>query len=141
MTQSKQFYLYNTLKREKQVFEPQDPDRVTLYACGPTVYNYAHIGNARPAVIFDLLFRLLSKLYPDVVYARNITDVDDKINAAAAEQNVAIDVISKRYSDAYHADMAAIGSDLPTIEPRATDHISQMITMIQRISSAYSGLL
>ena len=133
MTQSKQFYLYNTLKREKQVFEPQDPDRVTLYACGPTVYNYAHIGNARPAVIFDLLFRLLSKLYPHVVYARNITDVDDKINAAAAEQNVAIDVISKRYSDAYHADMAALGVGLPSIEPRATEHIPQMIDMIDRL--------
>jgi len=133
MTQSKQFYLYNTLKREKQVFEPLDPDRVTLYACGPTVYNYAHIGNARPAVIFDLLFRLLSKLYPDVVYARNITDVDDKINAAAAEQNVAIDVISKRYSDAYHADMAALGVGLPSIEPRATEHIPQMIDMIDRL--------
>ena len=136
MTQSKQFYLYNTLKREKQVFEPLDPDRVTLYACGPTVYNYAHIGNARPAVIFDLLFRLLSKLYPQVIYARNITDVDDKINAAAAEQNVAIEVISKRYSDAYHADMAALGVGLPSIEPRATEHIPQMIDMIDRLINA-----
>jgi cysteinyl-tRNA synthetase len=136
MTQSKQFYLYNTLKREKQVFEPLDPDRVTLYACGPTVYNYAYIGNARPAVIFDLLFRLLSKLYPQVIYARNITDVDDKINAAAAEQNVAIEVISKRYSDAYHADMAALGVGLPSIEPRATEHIPQMIDMIDRLINA-----
>jgi len=133
MTQTKQFYLYNTLKREKQVFEPQDPNRVTLYACGPTVYNYAHIGNARPAIIFDLLFRLLSKLYPHVLYARNITDVDDKINAAAAEQNVDIDVISSRYSDAYHADMAALGVGLPSIEPRATEHIPQMIDMIERL--------
>ena len=133
MTQTKQFYLYNTLKREKQIFEPQDPNRVTLYACGPTVYNYAHIGNARPAIIFDLLFRLLSKLYPHVLYARNITDVDDKINAAAAEQNVDIDVISSRYSDAYHADMAALGVGLPSIEPRATEHIPQMIDMIERL--------
>src|SRR5210317_1096240 len=133
MTQTESLLLYNTLKREKQVFIPQDPGRVTLYACGPTVYNYAHIGNARPAVIFDLLFRLLSRLYPEVIYARNITDVDDKINAAAAEQNVPIEVISKRYSDAYHTDMAALGVGLPTIEPRATQHIGQMIDMIKRL--------
>jgi cysteinyl-tRNA synthetase len=133
MTESETLLLYNTLKREKQVFIPQDPGRVTLYACGPTVYNYAHIGNARPAVIFDLLFRLLSRLYAKVIYARNITDVDDKINAAAAEQNVPIDVISKRYSDAYHDDMAALGVGLPSIEPRATSHIPQMIDMIKRL--------
>ena len=133
MTQTEPLLLYNTLKREKQVFIPQDPGRVTLYACGPTVYNYAHIGNARPAVIFDLLFRVLSRFYPKVIYARNITDVDDKINAAAAEMNVPIEVISKRYSDAYHKDMAALGVGLPTIEPRATEHIPQMIYMIQRL--------
>ena len=133
MTQTEPLRLYNTLKREKQVFVPQDPNRVTLYACGPTVYNYAHIGNARPAVIFDLLFRLLSSRYPKVVYARNITDVDDKINAAAAEQNVSIDVISSRYSEAYHNDMAALGVGLPSIEPRATEHIPQMIDMIERL--------
>jgi len=133
MTQTEPLLLYNTLKREKQVFIPQDPGRVTLYACGPTVYNYAHIGNARPAVIFDLLFKLLSSIYPEVVYARNITDVDDKINAAAAEQGVPIDVISRRYSDAYHDDMAALGVGLPTIEPRATAHIPQMIDMIKRL--------
>jgi cysteinyl-tRNA synthetase len=133
MTQTRSLQLYNTLKREKQLFVPQDPNRVTLYACGPTVYDYAHIGNARPAVIFDLLFRLLSRLYPKVVYARNITDVDDKINAAAAEENVSIDVISGRYSDAYHDDMAALGVGLPSIEPRATEHIPQMIDMIERL--------
>ncbi len=133
MNQAESLVLYNTLKREKQVFVPQDPERVTLYACGPTVYNQAHIGNARPAVIFDLLFKLLSRLYPKVVYARNITDVDDKINAAAAEQNVTIDVIANRYSDAYHTDMAALGVGLPSIEPRATDHIPQMIDMIERL--------
>lgn len=133
MTQTEPLHLYNTLKREKQVFIPQDPDRVTMYACGPTVYNYAHIGNARPAVIFDLLFRVLSNRYSSVIYARNITDVDDKINAAAAEQNVPIEVISKRYSDAYHTDMAALGVGLPTIEPRATQHIGQMIDMIKRL--------
>jgi cysteinyl-tRNA synthetase len=133
MTQPKALQLYNTIRREKQAFVPQDPERVTLYACGPTVYNYAHIGNARPAVIFDLLYRLLSRLYPKVVYARNITDVDDKINAAAAEENVPIEVISGRYSDAYHEDMAALGVGLPTVEPRATEHIAQMIDMIERL--------
>ena len=133
MNQTKSLLLYNTLKREKQVFVPQDPERVTMYVCGPTVYSYAHIGNARPAVIFDLLYSLLSSLYPGVVYARNITDVDDKINAAAAEENVPIDVISKRYADIYHKDMASLGVGLPSIEPRATDHISQMIDMTERL--------
>ena len=133
MTETAPLLLYNTLKREKQVFVPQDPERVTLYVCGPTVYSYAHIGNARPAVIFDLLYRLLSTRYAKVVYARNITDVDDKINAAAAEQKVPIEVISKRYTDIYHKDMAALGVGLPTIEPRATEHIPQMIDMIQRL--------
>jgi cysteinyl-tRNA synthetase len=128
--------IYNTLRREKQVFEPQDPDRVTMYVCGPTVYNYAHIGNARPAIIFDLLYRLLKLHYKNVVYARNITDVDDKINEAAAQLGVPISEISSRYADAYHADMAAIGAGLPTIEPRATDHIEQMIGMIQRLLDA-----
>ena len=125
--------LYNTLTREKQDFEPLDPGRVTMYVCGPTVYNYAHIGNARPAVVFDLLYRVLQLHYKHVVYARNITDVDDKINEAAAELGVPISDVSRQYADAYHADMAAIGVGLPTIEPRATDHIAQMIEMISRL--------
>ncbi len=125
--------LYNTLSREKQVFEPLDPGRVTMYVCGPTVYNYAHIGNARPAVIFDLLQRFLSLYFDEVVYARNITDVDDKINDAAAELGVPISEISTKYAAAYHQDMAAIGVELPSIEPRATDHIEQMVQMIQRL--------
>jgi len=133
MTETQPILLYNTLKREKQVFEPQDPNRVTLYVCGPTVYSYAHIGNARPAVIFDLLYRILSTQYPQVVYARNITDVDDKINAAAAEQNVPIDVISRRFTEIYHKDMNALGVGDPSIEPRATEHIPQMINMIKRL--------
>jgi cysteinyl-tRNA synthetase len=125
--------LYNTLSREKQVFEPLDPGRVTMYVCGPTVYNYAHIGNARPAVIFDLLQRFLSLYFDEVVYARNITDVDDKINDTAAELGVPISEISTKYAAAYHQDMAAIGVELPSIEPRATDHIEQMVQMIQRL--------
>jgi len=128
--------IYNTLSREKQVFEPLDPNRVTMYVCGPTVYNYAHVGNARPAIIFDLLYRLLKLHFDTVVYARNITDVDDKINEAAASLGVPITEISARYADAYHADMAALGSGLPTIEPRATDHIEQMLSMIQRLLDA-----
>jgi cysteinyl-tRNA synthetase len=125
--------LYNTRKREKEVFEPLDPERVTMYVCGPTVYNFAHIGNARPAVIFDLLHRLLKLHYPNVVYARNITDVDDKINASAAEEGVDIDTIAQRYTKAYHEDMAALGVGTPTLEPRATQHIDQMQAMIQRL--------
>ncbi|MFU8877107.1 MAG: cysteine--tRNA ligase, partial [Wenzhouxiangellaceae bacterium] len=112
--------LYNTLTRSKQVFQPRDPARVTMYACGPTVYNFAHIGNARPAVIFDLLYRVLQARYREVVYARNITDVDDKINQAARDQGISIDVITRRFAAAYHEDMAALGVGSPTIEPRAT---------------------
>jgi cysteinyl-tRNA synthetase len=125
--------LYNTLTRSKQSFEPLNSERVTMYACGPTVYNYAHIGNARPAVIFDLLYRLLQTRYPNVIYARNITDVDDKINAAAAEQGIEIGIITRRFTEAYHEDMAALGVGRPTIEPRATEHIDEIIAMIERL--------
>ncbi|MGH8034749.1 MAG: cysteine--tRNA ligase, partial [Lysobacterales bacterium] len=128
--------LYNTLAREKQVFKPHDPQRVTLYVCGPTVYNFAHIGNARPAVVFDLLRRLLALHYPSVVYARNITDVDDRINTAAAEQGVNIEEISTRFTRAYLEDMAALGVEPPTIAPHATAHIDQMQDMIQRLLDA-----
>jgi len=123
--------LYNTLTRKKEPFVPQDPNRVTMYACGPTVYHYAHIGNARPAVVFDLLHRVLSRRFDQVLYARNITDVDDKINQAALEASVDISVISKRYADAYHEDMAALGVAPPDIEPRATEHMPQIIAMIE----------
>jgi len=125
--------LYNTLSRQRERFEPLDPDRVTMYACGPTVYNYAHIGNARPAVLFDLLARVLRRRYPKVVYARNITDVDDKINAAAAAEGVPIDVITARYAAAYHEDMAALGVAPPDIEPRATATIGPIIAMCERL--------
>ena len=125
--------IYNTLARDKQVFEPLDPGRVTLYVCGPTVYNYAHVGNARPAVIFDLLRQVLELFYPKVVYARNITDVDDKINTAAAERGVPIDEISARFTAAYLEDMQRLGVRLPDVQPRATEHIQQMILMIRRL--------
>ena len=125
--------LYNTLTRKKQLFEPIDPDRVTMYVCGPTVYSYAHIGNARPAVVFDVLVRLLRKEFPNVVYARNLTDVDDKINAAALEEGVAINVVTSRYTDIYHEDMATLGVQMPDVEPRATEHIDEIIVMIEKL--------
>jgi len=123
-------YLYNTLTRRKEQFTPADPDRVTIYVCGPTVYSYAHIGNARPAVVFDVLVRLLRHEYAQVVYARNITDIDDKINKAAEEAGVAISEITDRYTRAYHADLEALGALPPDIEPRVTETIPQIIEMI-----------
>ncbi len=125
--------LYNTLTRQKEDFQPLDPERVTLYACGPTVYNFAHIGNARPAVVFELLQRVLQRRYPEVIYARNITDVDDKINQSAADEGVPIEVIAERYTRAYLADMGALGVRPPTIAPYATHHITQMIRMIEQL--------
>ncbi len=125
--------LYNTLTRRKEAFQPIDPDRVTMYVCGPTVYNFAHIGNARPAVVFDVLARLIRLLYPELVYARNITDVEDKINKAAADEGVPIDVISGRYKAAYDEDMGALGVLPPDIEPHATAHIAEMIEMMEAL--------
>ncbi len=125
--------LYDSLTRAKRDFIPADPQRVTLYVCGPTVYNYPHIGNARPAVVFDVLYRLLQLHYPKVVYARNITDLDDKINAAAAQRGVDIQVITDQFTEIYHQDMQALGVLAPGIEPHATRHIGQMIVMIERL--------
>ena len=129
------FMIQDTLTREKRAFEPRDPNRVTLYVCGPTVWNYAHIGNARPAVVFDLAFRLLRRLYgaKHVVYARNITDVDDKINAAAMEQGVDISVITERFATIYNQDVAALNCLTPTLQPRATAHIPEMLAMIGQL--------
>ncbi len=125
--------LYNTLTGRKEVFVPGDAARVTMYVCGPTVYSFPHIGNARPPVVFDLLYRVLARRYPNVIYARNITDLDDKINAAAKEAGVPIGTITSKYAAIFHKDMAALGVPLPTIEPRATEHIDQMITMIETL--------
>src|SRR5258706_748521 len=124
--------LHNTLTRQREVFVPLDPNRVTMYACGPTVYNYAHIGNGRPAVLFDLLARLLRRKYPGVIYARNITDVDDKINESARSQGVPIEVVTDRYTAAYHEDMAAVGVERPDLEPRATHTIGPIVRMSER---------
>jgi cysteinyl-tRNA synthetase len=127
--------LYNTLTRKKEVFRPLDPANVRMYVCGPTVYDYAHIGNARPVIVFDVLFRLLRHLYgPDhVTYVRNITDVDDKIIKRAAEEGIAIDALTRRTTQQFHADMQALGTLPPSIEPKATEHIPQMIAMIERL--------
>jgi cysteinyl-tRNA synthetase len=115
----------------KTDFNPLDPAHVRMYVCGPTVYDYAHIGNARPVVVFDVLSRLLRTLYPKVTYARNITDVDDKINARARESGEDIGTITKRTTDIFHQDMAELCALPPDVEPRATDHIKEMIVMIE----------
>ena len=127
--------IHDTLSGEKRPFAPRDPSRVTMYVCGPTVYNFAHIGNARPVAVFDTLFRLLRHLYGEasVIYARNITDVDDKINQAALAEGVPIGVVTDRFTAAYHADMDAIGALRPTLEPRATAHIEAMLAMIGQL--------
>lgn len=125
--------IYNTLAREKQVFQPIDPSNVRMYVCGPTVYDYAHIGNARPVIVFDTLFRLLRHTYGEacVSYARNITDIDDKIMAKAVSEGVGIKTISNRYAKVYSQDMALLGNLEPTITPRATEHLPEMIKMMR----------
>ena len=127
--------LYDTLTREKRLFTPIDPARVRMYVCGPTVYDFAHIGNARPVIVFDVLFRLLRHLYgaDHVKYVRNITDVDDKINARAAEQNISIGELTSKTYDNFKADVAALGCLPPTVEPRATAHIDEMKILIERL--------
>lgn len=136
--------LYDTMAREKRDFAPADPSRVTMYVCGPTVYNHAHIGNFRPVVVFDVLFRLLRHVYgaEAVVYARNVTDVDDKINAKATAEGVAIKVITDRYLAAYHQDADALLALRPTLEPKATEHMGPIVEMIGQLvdnGSAYAA--
>ncbi len=125
--------IYNTLNRTKEPFQPLNPNRVGMYVCGPTVYDFAHIGNARPVIVFDVLFRLLKALYPTVVYVRNITDVDDKIIKKSEETGEPIRAITERTARAFHDDMAALGALPPSVEPRATDHIAEMIEIAQRL--------
>jgi cysteinyl-tRNA synthetase len=130
--------LYNTLTRTKEAFRPLDPSRVRMYVCGPTVYDFAHIGNARPLIVFDVLYRLLRHLYgPDhVKYVRNVTDVDDKINARAAERGVPIRELTEETYNNFKEDVAALGCLPPDVEPRATDHIEEMKTLIERLRAA-----
>ena len=125
--------LYNTLTRSKEDFQPLDAANVRMYVCGPTVYDFAHLGNTRPVVVFDTLYRLLKRHYPRVTYVRNITDIDDKIINKAKESFESIDSITKRTTEAYHADMAALNALPPDIEPRATQTIPEMIRMIETL--------
>jgi len=133
--------LYDTLSREKRIFRPLDPANVRMYICGPTVYDFAHIGNARPVIVFDVLFRLLRHIYgaDHITYVRNITDVDDKINARAAEEypqlplNEAIRKVTETTDRQFHEDVAALGCLPPSVEPRATEHIAEMRTLIERL--------
>jgi len=131
----KSLTLYDTMARRKRAFEPIDAGRVTLYVCGPTVYSYAHIGNARPPVVFDVLRRVLAHLYgaDSVVLAANITDIDDKIMAAARESGESIEAVATKFALIYREDLTALGVAPPTIEPKATDHIEPMIAMMQRL--------
>ncbi|MEK9708542.1 MAG: cysteine--tRNA ligase, partial [Alphaproteobacteria bacterium] len=128
-------HLHNTLTRSKQAFEPIDPANVRMYVCGPTVYDDIHIGNARPLVVFDVLARLLRQEYGagHVTYARNITDVDDKIIDRAAENGETIDALTRRTTENFHAATAALGCLPPDVEPRATEHIAQMIALIETL--------
>jgi cysteinyl-tRNA synthetase len=127
--------LTNTMTRQKEAFEPADPARVTMYVCGSTVYNHPHIGNARPAVVFDLLFRLLRHVYGEgaVVYASNYTDIDDKIIKAAREAGAPINAITDKFARIYREDMGALGVLAPTFEPRATEHVEGMMALIESL--------
>lgn len=125
--------LYNTLSRQTEVFLPLDPQVIRMYVCGPTVYDRPHIGNARAVVVYDVLFRILQHLYPQVMYVRNITDVDDKINAAARARNESIQHLTQRITQEFHLDMRELGNLPPTLEPKATEHIDEMIFLIQQL--------
>ena len=132
---SSKLKIYNTLTRTKELFEPIDPGNVRMYVCGPTVYDFAHIGNARPLIVFDVLYRLLRHLYGEahVKYVRNITDVDDKINARAAERGISIRELTEETNKVFQADVRALGCLEPDVQPRATEHIAQMIAIIERL--------
>ena len=127
--------LYDTMARKKRDFQPADPTRITMYVCGPTVYNRAHIGNFRPAVVFDMLARLIRYTYGEdsLVYARNVTDIEDKIMAAAEAEGVPVETITSRYAKLYEQDGAALGVRPPNIEPFATRHIPDIVSMIERL--------
>ncbi len=128
-----QLKVYNTLSRKLEVFQPVDPQHIKMYVCGPTVYDRAHLGNARPAVVFDVLYRILKKLYPQVTYVRNITDVDDKIYKRAIERNISISELTEETTRMYHEDIGALNVLLPDIEPKATEHIEDMINFISKL--------
>ncbi len=133
MVNQPEIRLYNSLTKRKEALQTTYPDKVQMYVCGPTVYNFAHIGNARPAVVFDVLATLLRRCYEHVTYACNITDIDDKINAASIESGQPIQTITDRFAKAYHEDMHALGVAAPDIEPRATEHIPEMIVLTKTL--------
>ncbi len=128
-----ELYLHNTLTRRKERFEPVDPSNVRMYVCGPTVYDLVHVGNGRAVVVYDVLYRLLRRLYPKVTYVRNLTDVEDKINARAAELGIPIETLTERTTADFHRDVEALGALPPDVEPRATGHIREMIAIIERL--------
>src|SRR6195952_2679262 len=130
--------LFNSLTKTKDDFAPIDAKNVRMYVCGPTVYDFAHIGNARPIIVFDVLYRVLRHVYGDahVTYVRNITDVDDKINARAAERGISIRELTEETARIYAEDVAALGCLPPTVTPRATEHIGQMIALIEKLIAA-----
>ena len=128
--------LHNTLTRRREPLEPVRHGHVGMYVCGPTVYDLAHIGNARPIVVFDVLYRVLKRLYPTVTYVRNITDIDDKINEASRKSGEPIESITARTTKAFHEDIAALGALPPDVEPRATAHVPQMIALIETLIEA-----
>ena len=128
--------LHNTLTRRREPLEPVRPGHVGMYVCGPTVYDLAHIGNARPIVVFDVLYRVLKRLYPTVTYVRNITDIDDKINEASRKSGEPIESITARTTKAFHEDIAALGALPPDVEPRATSYVPQMIALIEALIEA-----
>ncbi len=128
-----ELYLHNTLTRRKERFEPVDPSHVRMYVCGPTVYDLVHVGNARAVVVYDVLYRLSRLLYPKVTYVRNLTDVEDRINARAAELGIPIETLTERTTADFHRDVAALGALPPDVEPRATGHILEMIAIIERL--------
>lgn len=127
------YHLFNTLSGKKEILKPTDPQHVKIYACGPTVYNYAHIGNARMAVVFDTFVRTLRFIFPKVTYVSNITDIDDKIIESAVEQNVEISVITKKFTKIYNEDMAKLNVLAPDVQPKATEYIPEMIDLIKEL--------
>ena len=134
--------IYNTFSKKLESFDPIDKNNIRIYVCGPTVYDLIHIGNARPIVIFDVLVRLMRETFPKVTYVRNITDVDDKINTQAYKNNETISELTARTIELFNQDAESLGAQKPDLEPRATDHIPEMLSIISKLlesGHAYSG--
>ena len=130
---SQKIFLHNTLSKKKEEFIPLNKDHIKIYACGPTVYNYAHIGNARMAVVNDLLVKVLKTVFLKVTYVSNITDIDDKIISTSQEKNIPINILTEKFTKIYNEDMSILGVSLPDLQPKATDHINEMIELINAL--------